>query len=290
MRMWMKSIFALTALVLVSGCEVVTTERHRETVRQKDAALNENEDLHGEVSQFRAWKSRVMQFENHISALDDVIGPIAPLAESNKELMEQNAREGEEVGGGSTGEVFYLVPSAYAELDKRAAALASGISNHFGESDLARSYLLKQLQDQVCDTTIGIADTTLRRSQHMATDRRLATARLKAINECFLALRNLSQSEIFDLSYAVKQTLIQKLDQLRAEYAKTLKSDFFPAIPHFVPLASGKDYLKVLADMNEYIVLASVFYNNPSKADSDKVRTELDADLTKKVNALKQAN
>ena len=117
--------------------------------------------------------------------------------------------------------------------------------------------------------------------------RSLVTARLKALNECFMALRNLSENKVFDLSFNQHRQLLEKADTIRVEYAKTLKTDFFPAIPHFVPMASGEDYLKGLENMSDYVAQASIFYANPNAKSSGAIATELGTDLKRKMDALK---
>ncbi len=280
-------MLAVAASLLLVGCEVVTSEKYQEMTRLRGAAERENEDLHAQVAMQHEWKGRFMRVEDAIQSLEGVMQPLAPLYGKNAQAMRNNEREGEEAGDGPTTEIFYLVQSAHAELDKHAAAVASDIANAFTESDFARGYLLGRLQDKVVEVSLDISETTLRQSNHQAVDRRLVTARLKALHESFLALRNLSQNQAFELSNKRHQAIIQKLDQLRGEYAKSLRADYFPQIPRFIPLASGEDYLKSLEEMNTFIAKYSVLYPNPKGEEARKIQADLKADLDGKIGMLK---
>jgi hypothetical protein len=247
----------------------------------------ENSELREKVAQQKEWRKDLIQYEDRIARLDALLEPLAPLKEKNMELMATNAREGEEAGGGALSEIFYLVQTAYSELDLQAANLAADINATFTRDDFVQSYLYNNLEDKVVELTVEISEIVLRRSSHMATDRRLVTARLKALNECFLALQHLSENKVFDLSYNQRRDLLEQSDAMRVEYAKTLKTDYFPAIPHFVPMASGEDYLRGLQKMTSYIQEASVFYGNSAAKRSTDIEDELSADLKRKREILK---
>ena len=284
---WKKFLPVAGLALAITGCDVTTTKTV-ETVKSDNSQLSaENAALREMEMKHREWRKSLIQFEDRIARLDALLEPLAPLKEKNMELMSTNAREGEEAGGGSLSEIFYLVQTAYSELDLQAANLATDINTAFNRDDFIQVYLYDKLQDKVVACTVEIAELVNRRSSHMATDRRLVTARLKALNECFMALRNLSENKVFDLSFNQRRQLLEKIDVLRVQYAKILKTDFFPAIPHFVPMASGEDYLKGLQLMSEYIAQASIFYANPNSKSSSDLATELGADLKRKMDALK---
>lgn len=272
-------------ILALAGC--VTPEKYARVDGKKQSLQRENEELHTMVTSHKQWRQQLLRFEDRISRLEAIIEPLAPLKEKNMALMEANSRQGEEPGGGSTSEIFYLVQTAYSELDVQAANIARDINNSFSRDDFIQAYLYDQLEDKVVQITLDIAETVVRRSSHMATDRRLVTSRLKSLHESFLALRDLSENKAFDLSYKQRSLLLHKVDDVRVEYAKTLKTDYFPAIPHFVPLASGEDYLKGLSKMGEYINIASVFYENPNTTKSSKIYEELSQSLQHKQSILK---
>ena len=283
-----KTWVPVAGLVLVTtGCEVTTTFEAQKTEETTTSLSEENATLKEAVHSQKEWRRNLIHFEERVSRLDAILEPLAPLKEKNMELMATNAREGEEAGGGALSEIFYLVQTAYSELDLQAGNLAGEINSAFSRDDFVQSYLYGLLEDKVVDITLEIAEITQRRSSHMATDRRLVTARLKALNECFLAVKNLGENKVFDLSYRQRLNLLEKADVLRVEYSKTLKTDFFPAIPHFVPMASGEDYLKGLAKMSSYITEASVFYGNPSASRASEIEAELKGDLKRKRDVLK---
>jgi|SaaInlStandDraft_1057018.scaffolds.fasta_scaffold26719_2 hypothetical protein len=281
---WKRLIPAAGLALVVSGCAVVTNTGDE---KSPEALAQENEELKTSASTTQEWRRNIIQFEDRISRLDAILEPLAPLKEKNMELMATNAREGEEAGGGALSEIFYLVQTAYSELDLQAANVATDVNGAFSRDDFVQTYLYGLLEDKVVDVTLGVAEVVQRRSSHMATDRRLVTARLKALNECFLALKHLSENKVFDLSYRQRLNLLEKSDVIRVEYAKTLKTDFFPAIPHFVPLASGDDYLKGLDKMSSYIADASVLFVNANAARSGEITKELKADLKHKKDILK---
>ena len=170
----------------------------------------ENESLRTSVSRQKAWRKALIQSEDRISRLDAILEPLAPLKEKNMELMATNARENEEAGGGALSEIFYLVQTAYSELDLQAANLAADINTSFSHDDFVQVYLYSLLEDKVVEISTEISEIVNRRSSHMATDRRLVTARLKALNECFQALHNLSENKVFDLSYNQRMLLLGK--------------------------------------------------------------------------------
>jgi hypothetical protein len=284
---WKKFLPVAGLALAVTGCSITTTDSVDSVKTDNSQLASENASLRETEQKHKEWRKGLIQFEDRISRLDALLEPLAPLKEKNMELMATNAREGEEAGGGSLSEIFYLVQTAYSELDLQAANLATDINSAFNRDDFVQVFLYNKLEDKVVDTTLEIAEIVNRRSSHMATDRRLVTARLKALNECFLALRNLSENKVFDLSYNQRIQLLDKADNIRVEYAKTLKTDFFPAIPHFVPLASGEDYLKGLENMSEYISKASVFYADPNAKRSTEIAGELGSDLKRKKDVLK---
>lgn len=281
---WKRMIPTAGLALVVSGCAVVTDMNSEATPEE---LAQENQELKASAVAQQEWRRKLIQFEDRISRLDAILEPLAPLKEKNMELMATNAREGEEAGGGALSEIFYLVQTAYSELDLQAANVATDINSAFSRDDFVQSYLYDLLEDKVVEATLGVAEVVQRRSSHMATDRRLVTARLKALNECFLALKHLSENKVFDLSYRQRLNLLEKADIIRVEYAKTLKTDFFPAIPHFVPLASGEDYLKGLDKMSGYIGEASVFFPNTNSARSSEISKELTSDLKRKKDILK---
>jgi hypothetical protein len=281
---WKRFIPAAGLALALSGCAVITDTGEG---NNPEELAQENQELKAAAVSQQEWRRNLIQFEDRISRLDAILEPLAPLKEKNMELMATNAREGEEAGGGALSEIFYLVQTAYSELDLQAANAATDINGAFSRDDFVQSYLYSLLEDKVVDVTLNVAEVVQRRSSHMATDRRLVTARLKALNECFLALKHLSENKVFDLSYAQRLNLLEKADIIRVEYAKTLKTDFFPAIPHFVPLASGEDYLKGLDKMSSYIAEASVLYSNSNAARSGEINKELSADLKRKKDILK---
>ena len=274
--MFYKVIPAALVLALV-GC--ATPEL---SVSKRSSLQKENEELNTMVVSNRVWRQDLLKFEDRISRLESVVEPLAPLKEKNMALMEANAQQGEEAGGGSNSEIFYLVQTAYSELDMQAANVARDINTSFSRDDFIQTYLYGQLEDKVVQVTLDIGEIVVRRSGQMAADRRLVTARLKSLHESFLALKNLSENKAFDLSYKQRHLLLQKADDIRVEYAKTLKTDYFPAIPQFIPLASGEDYLTGLGKMNEYITQASVFYKNASGKTTDQDYKDLSASLEHK--------
>lgn len=284
---WKKAVSLTTLVCLGAGCQVVTNDKYSSIRDDRDVLERENLSLRDEVAQNKEWRKNIIQYEDKINRLEAIIEPLAPLREKNMELMATNSREGEEAGGGSLSEIFYLVQTAFSELDMQAAGLANEINSSFNRDDFVQSYLYDLLEDKVVDLTLEIAEVVTRRSHHMATDRRLVTARLKGLNESFLALRNLSQNKSFDLTYSQRNRLLDKADNVRVEYAKTLKTDYFPAIPHFVPMASGEDYLKALDKMSSYITLASVFFDNPNGKKSIDTYEQLKQDLQHKRDILK---
>ena len=288
MLVWKKFLPVAGLALAATGCAIAPTNETVEEVKTENNSLtDENASLRESVARQKEWRKNLIQYEDRVSRLDAILEPLAPLKEKNMELMATNAREQEEAGGGALSEIFYLVQTAYSELDLQAANLAADINTSFSRDDFVQVYLYNVLEDKVVDLTVEISETVNRRSSHMATDRRLVTARLKALNECFLALRHLSENKVFDLSYNQRSLLLEKADEIRVEYAKTLKTDFFPAIPHFVPMASGEDYLKGLDKMNKYLVEASVFYGNTNAKRSDEISGELSSDLKRKRDALK---
>lgn len=286
---WKKFLPVAGLALATTGCAITsTTNETVEVVKTENTNLNdENAELRAAVQKQKAWRKDLIQYEDRVARLDAILEPLAPLKEKNMELMATNAREGEEAGGGALSEIFYLVQTAYSELDLQAANLAADINTSFNRDDFVQVYLYNNLEDKVVDITLEVAEIVLRRSNHMATDRRLVTARLKALNECFLALRHLSENKVFDLSFNQRSQLLAKTDAIRVEYAKTLKTDYFPAIPHFVPMASGEDYLKGLTKMTSYINEASVFYGNNQGKRSAEIASELEADLKRKRDVLK---
>jgi hypothetical protein len=286
---WKKFLPAAGLALVATGCSITSTSTETvDTVKVKNSSLSdENAELRESVARQKEWRKDLIQYEDRVSRLDAILEPLAPLKEKNMELMATNAREGEEAGGGSLSEIFYLVQTAYSELDLQAANLAADINTSFNRDDFVQVYLYNNLEDKVVDITLEIAEIVLRRSNHMATDRRLVTARLKALNECFLAVRHLSENKVFDLSYNQRVQLLDQADAVRVEYAKTLKTDYFPAIPHFVPMASGEDYLKGLNKMTSYIEGASVFYGNNEGKRSLEIADELSKDLKRKRDVLK---
>lgn len=283
---WKRVIPVAGLLVLSSGCAVVTNHKVASLEGNTMSMSEENALLKAELESNKAWRKNIIFFEDKVNRLENIVEPLAPLAEKNMELMATNAREGEEAGGGSLSEIFYLVQTAYSELDVQAANLANEINTSFSRDDFVQTYLYDMLEDKVVDITIEIAEVVNRRSNHMATDRRLVTARLKALNECFLALSNLSTNKAFDLSYNQRGRLLEKADIIRVEYAKTLKTDYFPAIPHFVPMATGEDYLKGLSKMTSYVEQQSVFYDDPNNKQSSDIFSGLKADLEHKRKVL----
>ncbi len=284
MLKWQTLIIGCTTILLGAGCEVVTSERYQKLTELKNAAETENVELHAKVAGQLERMKDMMKLEDAIVSLESVLEPLAPLSEKNQALMKTNNQQKEEAGGGALGEIFYLIQSAYAELDKSAATIAADVMNKFNESDYGRPYLLKQLQDKVNSITLEVAELALRHSSHIANDRRLVVARLKSLNECFLALRNLAQSKAFDLTYSQRLLLLEKTDQIRLEYGKVLKTNIFPAIPQLVSMASGEDYLKTYDTINNYITDSSIFYKNTQNSTS----VGLHNDLTKELNAMKK--
>jgi hypothetical protein len=288
MLVWKSLLPVAGAALVLGGCAIAPSNETVADVKQENNNLaDENMDLRDSVARQKEWRKSLIQQEDRISRLDAILEPLAPLKQKNMALMATNAREKEEAGGGALSEIFYLVQTAYSELDLQAANLASDINTSFSHDDFVQIYLYNLLEDKVVDLSTEIAEIVNRRSSHMATDRRLVTARLKALNECFQALRHLSENKVFDLSYNQRMVLLNKADGIRVEYAKTLKTDYFPAIPHFVPMASGEDYLKALDSMNQYVNEASVFYANNNAPRSAEISSELADDLTRKREALK---
>ncbi len=283
---WKKVIPVLGLLVIGSGCNVVSNKKVSTLETNSATLMDENAALRTKLEANQAWRKNIIFYEDKVNRLETIVEPLAPLTEKNMELMATNAREGEEAGGGALSEVFYLVQTAYSELDVQAANVANAINSSFNRDDFVQTFLYDMLEDKVVDITISIAEVVNRRSNHMATDRRLVTARLKALNECFLALSNLSLNKAFDLSYNQRGRLLEKADEVRVEYAKTLKTDFFPAIPHFVPMATGEDYLKGLEKMTSFVTLSSVFYNDPNGKKSTDIFSNLRKDLQHKKDIL----
>lgn len=286
MSSWPKLALA-ASLLLSAGCSVVPSDRYSKLEHMQQTAEIENQVLQSKVKAYMEWRSHVDKFEQRIAALERIVDPLAPYMEKNMELMKENIREGEEAGGGSRTEIFYKVQSTFSDLDLQAGTLTNSITQEFDKDDFVREYLLEKLKDKVYDLHIEIAEIVLRRSGHMATDRRLVTARLKSLNESFMALRKLAQNQSYDLSYAQRYELLIKTDHVRVEYAKTLKTDYFPAIPHFIPLATGDDYLKNLSLMNEYVGLSSTFFSNPNGSVSSSIYEDLKSTLSEKKEALK---
>ena len=278
----------LISALWLGGCAIAPSNETVSDVKKKINSLSEeNETLRSSLAYHQDWKKELLQQEDRISRLDAILEPLAPLKRKNMELMATNARENEEVGGGALSEIFYLVQTAFSELDLQAANLASDINTSFLQDDFVQVYLYGLLEDKVVELSIEIAEIVNRRSSHMATDRRLVTARVKALNECFQAIRHLAENKDFELSYQQRTLLLEKADDIRVEYAKTLKTDYFPAIPHFLPMVSGEDYLKVLNNMNQYIHLKSSFFKNDNAANSKLIFEQLTQDLDKKSQVLK---
>ncbi|MBF0197038.1 MAG: hypothetical protein HQL32_04980 [Planctomycetes bacterium] len=284
---WKKVATAAGLLVVSAGCQMTTSERVSTIDSENKTLVEQNEELLSAIEQNKEWRRNIIRYEDKVSRLESIVEPLAPLKEKNMELMATNAREGEEAGGGALSEIFYLVQTAYSELDLQAANLANDINTSFNRDDFVQTYLYDQLEDQVVEITLDIAEVVTRRSTHMAIDRRLVVARLKALQECYSALRNLSENKVFDLSYRQRTQLLDKIDVVRVEYAKTLKTDYFPAIPHFVPMASGEDYLKSLEKMSAYIESASIFFADANKKRSGEIFSDLEADLKHKRDVLK---
>jgi hypothetical protein len=279
----------LISALWLGGCAIAPSNETVSDVKKKINTLNEeNETLRSSLVYHQEWKKELLQQEDRISRLEAILEPLAPLKQKNMELMATNARENEEVGGGALSEIFYLVQTAYSELDLQAANLASDINTSFLQDDFVQVYLYGLLEDKVVELSIEIAEIVNRRSSHMATDRRIVTARVKALNECFQAIRHLSENKDFELSYQQRTLLLEKADDIRVEYAKTLKTDYFPAIPHFLPMVSGEDYLKVLNNMNQHIHLQSSFFINDNAANSKLIFEQLSKDLEKKRTVLKE--
>lgn len=278
----------LISALWLGGCAIAPSNETVSDVKKKIKTLSEeNETLRASLVYHQDWKKELLQQEDRISRLDAILEPLAPIKRKNMELMATNAREDEEVGGGALSEIFYLVQTAFSELDLQAANLASDINTSFVQDDFVQVYLYGLLEDKVVELSIEVAEIVNRRSSHMATDRRLVTARVKALNECFQAIRHLAENKDFELSYQQRTLLLEKADDIRVEYAKTLKTDYFPAIPHFLPMVSGEDYLKVLNNMNQYIQLKSLFFKNDNAANSKLIFEQLTLDLDKKSQILK---
>lgn len=285
-----KNLFYLFGLAtILSGCQVVDVASPNMSALQDDNTLlrKELEETRGELSHYRDLSKIMTQYEDRVARLETVVEPLTPIKENNMAVMANNTKTKEEAGGGALSEVFYLVQTAYSELDTQAASLASQINDAFYREDYIQENLYEQLEDKVVEISLKIAEVTLRRSQHMAADRRLVTSRLKALNESFMALQNLSNNKVFDLSFNQHKNIFAKADDIRVEYAKILKTDFFPVIPQLVPLASGEEYLKVLENMNTSVAQASVLVANKNGAESANIVKELTAQLKKKTNALK---
>lgn len=285
-----KNLFYLLGVAtILSGCQVVDVASPNMSALQDDNTLlrKELEESRQELSHFRDLSKIMTQYEDRISRLETVVEPLTPIKENNMAVMANNTKSKEEAGGGALSEVFYLVQTAYSELDTQAATLASQINDAFYREDYIQENLYEQLEDKVVEISLKIAEVTLRRSKHMAADRRLVTSRLKALNESFMALKNLSNNKVFDLSFNQHKNIFGKADAVRVEYAKILKTDFFPVIPQLVPLASGEEYLQVLENMNKSVAQASVLVPNKNGAESADIVKELTLQLKKKTNALK---
>lgn len=285
-----KSLFYILGLsCLVSGCQISTNSPSDSASLADENKMmrKEVDELRGEIRHHRDLRKIMAQYEDRISRLESVADSLNPTKENNMAVMANNKKSKEEAGGGALSEVFYLVQTAYSELDVQAASLASQINDAFYREDFIQENLYKKLEDKVVEITLKISETTVRRSQHMAADRRLVTSRLKALNESFLALRNLAENKVFDLSINQHKNLYIKSNSIRVEYAKILKTDFFPVIPQLVPLASGEEYLNNLSKMNDTMVKASTLVADKNGSESSKIFKDLTALLKKKTSALK---
>jgi len=274
---------------MLSGCQMVGISSPDATVMQDDNAMMRKElaQLRAETDHHRDIQKIMVQYEERIAHLEAVVEPLAPLKENNMAVIANNVKSEEEAGGGALSEVFYLVQTAFSELDAQAASLTTLINDVFHKEEFIQENLYAKLEDKVVEVSLKIAEVTVRRSQHMAADRRLVTSRLKALNESFLALKNLAANQVFDLSFSQHKTIFDKADSIRVEYAKILKSDFFPVIPQLVPLASGEEYLNVLKGMNETLALTAILKADTNGSEGNGIYKELSAQLTKKTNALK---
>ena len=285
-----KNLFYLLSLACVLiGCEVVKLDSAKTADIQGENAIlrKELEETRRDLSHFRDLNKIITQYEDRISRLETVAEPLTPIKENNMAVMANNAKGKEEAGGGALSEVFYLVQTAYGELDAQAASLTSQINDAFYREDYIQENLYRKLEDKVVEISLKISEITVRRSQHMAADRRLVTSRLKALNESFMALENLASNKVFDLSLNQHKNIFNKADMIRIEYAKILKSDFFPVIPQLVPLASGEEYLTILKKMNSTIAVASVLVEDKNNKETQLIVNGLEKELKKKISALK---
>lgn len=277
----------LSALPFTAGCGTVGSERYGAMTRDKLSVEEENAELKASVAAQNEWKERVARFESRIRDLEAVNSPLVALCEKKEDFARPKAMQATAASGGGS-EIPAVVRRCYAELDKRATETAKNISTAFDAEDPAATHLFSRLEDRILDESLELADLTLRAARQAAADRNLVMARLKALEECFTALRSLGANESVSLSHRQQRDLVETEDLVRIEYAGTLRSDCFPAIPHFIPIAIGEECLEALELMNTHLRTAGTLYASREAEKSEGIHADLQKDIVCKNELLIQ--
>ena len=214
----------------MTGCQI-TDEVPADATPQDIADENilmrqEVKTLREELSHQKDLRKIMAQYEDRVARLEAVIEPLTPVKENNMAVMANNKKNKRKLVVVHYRKYFTSFKQLMENWMFRLLAWHLKSTTLFTE-DFIQENLYSKLEDKVVDVSLKIAEITVRRSKHMAADRRLVTSRLKALNESFMALRNLADNKVFDLSINQHKNLFEKSDAIRIEYAKIFEDGLF---------------------------------------------------------------